>query len=65
MTQLRKYEDLLADKTYAIGVQEGEIRNTTKIINDEKFIFKENKENLALVQLYMLNYSLLKIQSTY
>ena len=36
MTQLNKYEDLLADKTYAIGVQEGEISNTTRIIRDEK-----------------------------
>ena len=47
MTQLRKYEDLLADKTYAIGVQEGEIRNTTKIINDEKIYIKRKQRELG------------------
>ena len=47
MTQLRKYEDLLADKTYAIGVQEGEIRNTTKIINDEKIYIQRKQRELG------------------
>lgn len=47
MTQLRKYEDLLTDKTYAIGVQQGEIRNTTKIINDEKIYIQRKQRELG------------------
>jgi DNA sulfur modification protein DndD len=45
MTQLRKYEDLLTDKTFAIGIQHGEIGNTQKIIKEEKiYILKKQRQ---------------------